>query len=738
LAKRARPGKGTRDGGGGPAPRGRRQHRGGKHARLRAKSDATDARKAGANARKGRVQNAREAIVREIRSPGIDGQRLIAEERDGERWEIECLGEPVEVGARISFSALVPEGERQGQMIRLVDEKRSNWLCTLERSPQGLRLVPFGGLDATNLVLSEGDSKGAENRSRVLVVALERPASSTRRDKETTRSRSNRSQSGAGRTAQIAVRVVKIFGPAFEPDSDHAALVWKHRLATDFSRRSRLEAAEIGEALEPKELERRLDLRHLPFVTIDPASARDHDDAVFAESRQRTPLAIVDESGKPRSNPKGLNESTWTHRLWIAIADVSHFVQAGGWIDAEARRRGNSVYFPDRSIPMLPARLSSDLCSLRAGVDRLAVVVELRLAAGGHVADALFHEAVVRSHAGLTYEEASDWLSQDPEPESADAPDWGSSLRCLDEIALALSRNRREAGALTLELPEIEIVLGEDQRPVDARVRTRNRAHGLVEEAMLAANRAVARALDNAQRETIHRVHPEPSGQKLAALAVLLDQLGLATEGDLAEPGVLAKILENVKGMPSEERVHVAALRSMSQARYEPVSRGHYALRFDHYLHFTSPIRRYADLEVHRALKHMLRDQSASPVESGGGPNTAARLAIWLSGRERVATEVERDAQAMACCSLMSERLGEHFAAQVTGATEFGLFVRLEAPSASGLVPMRALDGYWTYDPEREVLQAERSGRRIGLGDRISVRLREVDPDRIRITFALA
>jgi len=533
------------------------------------------------------------------------------------------------------------------------------------------------------------------------------------------------------------VRVVEILGMPFEPDSDHRALVWKHRLTTGFTRRGRLEMEEIEEILPAKELERRVDLRHLPFITIDPASARDHDDAVYAERRPRDPVALVDSSGDHRSNEKSPSRATWTHRLWVAIADVSHFVEQGGWIDAEARRRGNSFYFPDRSIPMLPERLSSDLCSLRPEVDRLAMVVELRMAADGRVADALFHEAVVRSRAGLAYEEAARWLAEGGEAASPESLVWGDSLRCLDEIADALSQNRRKAGAIALELPEVEIMLDDEGRPLDARMRGRNRAHLLIEEAMLAANRAVARTLDFADREAIHRVHPPPTGQKLAALSNLLDRLGVGVGGDLALPGVLAKVLEDVKGMPSEERIHVAALRSMSQARYDAESRGHYALRFEHYVHFTSPIRRYADLEVHRALKHLIRGEPSPCVAKEKTSDVAARLAIWLSGRERVATEVERDAEALACCAIMSGREGELFEARVTGATEYGLFVRLESPTTSGLVPMRTLDGYWTHDPEEEALIGERSGMRIGLGDPIIVRLLEVNADRIRIAFQL-
>ena len=624
-------------------------------------------------------------------------------------------------------------------MVRLLDTKRASWVCTLRRGPSGIRLTPFGGVIMPELQLAEIDSKHALEGTRVLVAPLEEGQGSRAKGKTKRASR--------GRSKALRVRVVQVLGMPFEPDSDHRALVWKHRLTTRFSRRARLEVETIDAGLSASELDRRVDLRHLPFITIDPASARDHDDAVFAESRPAQGLSLVPDPGASGSKSVKEGRGKWTRRLWVAIADVSHFVSPGGWVDAEARRRGNSFYFPDRSIPMLPERLSSDLCSLREGVDRLVLVAELRLDAKGAVADALFHEAVIRSYASLSYEEAAQWLAsqagsaqRSPGEGVGEGEDvaWGDSLQCLAEVAESLSRARVAAGALSLELPEIEIEVDESGRPKDARLRTRNPAHGLIEEAMLCANRAVARKLDSVQRDAIHRSHPPPSPQKLAGLSNLLNRLGLVVEEELDAPGVLAKLLQDVKGQPSEEQIHVAVLRSMSQARYEAESRGHYALRFDHYVHFTSPIRRYADLEIHRVLKSVIRGESVGRSGSSEKQSLAARLSIWLSGRERVATEVEREAQAMACCSLMNGREGEIFEAAVTGATEFGLFVRLDAPAASGLVPMRALDGYWTYDPDDESLIGERSGRRIGLGDRLAVELVEVDADRSRISFRLA
>jgi ribonuclease R len=658
---------------------------------------------------------------------------VIVEDRSGRRWRVECPGDPLEIGARILFEPLAGAEPREtkrgvlapGEMVRLLEARRSEWVCTLHGLGARLRPIPFGGLPAPELDLAARDAGEARVGERVVVAPAPRKGRTAgRRERR-------------GRRA-LPVRVVERLGQAGEPEADHRALVWKHRLATRFPRRARLEAAAIEESPCAAETARRLDLRALPFMTIDPASARDHDDAVYAEKRATPDLEPVRSEPQPAAEGTAGVGRSWARRLWVAIADVAHFVPRGSAIDSEARRRGNSIYFPDRAIPMLPETLSSGVCSLRPEVDRLAMVVELRLSADGRVADALFHEAVIRSRARLSYEEAADWLDGS-EVGPGPAPVWGDSLRCLDEIASGLMEARRQSGAIELELPELEVRVDASGRPVDCALRERNRAHVLIEEAMLAANRAVARALDRARRPTIHRGHAPPSPTRLATLASLAERLGLSGSPDAweaSDPRLLTALLEESAGTPMQERVHMAALRSMSQARYEPDPKGHYALQFDHYLHFTSPIRRYADLEVHRALKHWLKDASERAEGAREVHERNARLAIWLSGRERLAVDVEREAQALACCALLRGREGERFRASVTGVAEVGLFVRLDAPAASGLVPMSRMAGFWSFDAEEEELVQTHSGARIGLGERLEVRLVTVDLDRGRLAFA--
>ncbi len=683
--------------------------------------------------------------MREAGTPSVAGQSLVVEDREGDRWSVDCLGEPVEAGARITFEAVGSISARHGEHVRVLDSARSDFVCRLHVDGRGargrLRLVPFGGVETPLLELARNDLGDARDGDRVLVTPV---GSSKSRGGD---------RSGAGRAPRPAsrrrlrVRMVEVLGQAGEPAADHAAIVWKHRLPTDFSRRARLEAEAIASEEGSEAIDGRRDLRHLPFVTIDPASARDHDDAVFAEQRRASPALRVESRDAPpaRSSVRGGGRETgWSRTLWVAIADVSHYVREGSFLDAEARRRGNSFYLPGRSIPMLPDVLSSDLCSLRAGVDRLALVVELRIDAGGVVLDAVFHEAVIRSRAGLAYEAVADWLetSQGADPKEPETdPEWAASLRCLDEIATGLARERERAGSLALELPEIEVIVDREGRPVDARSRPRNRAHVLIEEAMLAANRAVARALDRADRPAIHRVHPPPPPHRLDALGERFERAGIELTGELDEPGVLAAALEAARGTASEERLHMAALRAMSQAHYAAESGGHYALRFEHYVHFTSPIRRYADLEVHRSMRRAIRGES-SPRRAGAQhageskpADSAEGLAIWLSGRERLAVDAERDADALACCALMAGREDERFRGRVVAATEFGLFIRLEAPGVEGLVPIRSLEGHWEVVDDGEALVSQGLRKRIEVGAPIDVRLVAVDQDLARLAF---
>jgi ribonuclease R len=446
----------------------------------------------------------------------------------------------------------------------------------------------------------------------------------------------------------------------------------------------------------------RLDLTSLPFVTIDPARARDHDDAVFAE-------------------PDGAGV-----RLWVAIADVAHFVPPRSALDREARRRGTSVYLPDRVVPMLPEALSGDLCSLRPDVERLAVAVELAIAPDGEARTRRIAPARIRSHARLSYEEAATRMAQ-----ARPRGDVGRSLAALARAAGWLRAHRLAAGSLDLDLTEPEPRVDAAGRVLSIGPAPRTQAHRAIEDAMLAANRAVARRLLDAGWPAIHRVHEPPDPDVLAALEPVLASLGLWSSrrrrapeaGDL--PALAAAARE--RGAPAP--VHALLVRALRQARYSDASLAHFALGFEHYLHFTSPIRRYADLVVHRLLKAQL----------GGArrPRGAlAELADHLSRRERAAAAAEYQALDWKRAALLLGREGDVFDGRVSAVAPPGIFVTLDEVCGDGLVPAYALRRGARLDLRAMTVRRGRS--RLRLGDAVRVRLVGVDPARGRFRLALA
>jgi ribonuclease R len=420
-------------------------------------------------------------------------------------------------------------------------------------------------------------------------------------------------------------------------------------------------------------------------------------------------------------------------RLWVAIADVAHYVAPGSPLDREALRRGNSVYFPDRAIPMLPEALSGDLCSLRPGVDRLVLVAELTVAPSGDASLRRLATGVIRSRARLVYEEAARVMEGGP-PAKELGREVGEQLRGLRRVAESLLARRGAAGSIDFDLPSAEIVLGDEAQPVDIVETPRTVAHRAIEEAMLAANRAVAEALDAAGLPAIHRNHEKPAPEDLETLRELLEGLGLLPAGALREisPAEIARALRSAAGRPEERLVHQVALRSMRQARYEVEVRGHFALAFRHYAHFTSPIRRYADLTVHRSVKALLG--------LGGETADAAWLravAARLSWRERVAMEAEREMVEIKKCVFLAAHVGETHAGTVSGVARHGLYVTLEAFFVEGLVHTSRLPGRFELDERAHALVARGSRRRLRLGDRLRVRVDASDPVRGRIDFSL-
>ena len=520
------------------------------------------------------------------------------------------------------------------------------------------------------------------------------------------------------RTSAPVVTLERRVGSADELDLNVEAVVASFGLPGDFPA-SALAQARTIEARVADELARnpsRRDLRETLCVTVDPVDARDFDDAVGA-----------------RRLPDGGFE------LSVHIADVSHYVGADTPIDNEAKRRTCSAYLVDRVIPMLPERLSNDVCSLRPGEDRLAMSVTMRLDARGNVTGARMARSAIRSAARLDYDTVDEVLlgrAAAPTEEIAEL------LRTLDEIRALRERVRRDRGAVDFETVEARVTLDEAGAPTGVSVRRRTRATGLIEEAMLLANECVARRLAEREMPAAYRVHERPAPEDLRATLRPLDELGLldaeTSAGLLAgDPFAIRRVLERAHGADGEQLANALLLRAQRRAVYLPVNEGHYALGAPAYCHFTSPIRRYPDVLVHRALGALVDGRPDGP-EMRSQATVLPQLCRTCSERERAADAASRASQKIKMAELFSTRVGERFGGVITGCERFGLFVTLDETYAEGLVPVRALGGEWfTYDEARMTLTGEESGEVWGLGRRVSVEVTGVNVARGQIDLAL-
>jgi ribonuclease R len=501
------------------------------------------------------------------------------------------------------------------------------------------------------------------------------------------------------------------------------------------------EARKLKPQVEEKDKEHRVDLRHLPFVTIDGEDARDFDDAVYCEKN---------------SSRWKLFSGGW--KLYVAIADVSHYVKVGSALDEEASRRGNSVYFPERVVPMLPEELSNGLCSLNPHVDRLAMVCEMSMSKSGELVDYQFYEAVIHSHARLTYNKVSYMLEQ---PKSSE----GKALReeyqevlphlkqlyALYQVLLAA---RHERGAIDFETQETRIVFGEGRKIAEIRPTQRNDAHKLIEECMLAANVATARFMLDHSMPSLYRVHDGPPPERVEKLKAFLGELGLALhkgkQGPV--PKDYQKLLAGIQGRPDFHLIQTVMLRSLSQAVYSADNNGHFGLNYEAYTHFTSPIRRYPDLLVHRAIRSVIRSKRETKHVQRAGAASMPKARIYpydeaaleklgeqCSMTERRADEATRDVVNWLKCEFMQDRVGETFEGVITAATGFGIFVELKDIYVEGLVHVTALPGdYYHFDPVHHRLSGERSGRSFRLGDSVEVKVMRVDLDERKIEFELS
>ena len=576
------------------------------------------------------------------------------------------------------------DGSYEARTIRRIEVSPRRVLgIYAEVAGQG-RLVPTDKRARHEYVVERADSRGA--RPGELIAAEIKGAG-------------HRGASLGLKRAVIRERLGRID----EPRAISLIAIHDHGIPTDFAD----DALAAAREARPERLGSRVDLRDLPLVTIDPEDARDHDDAVWA--------APDDDPG----NPGG-----WL--VVVAIADVAHYVRSGKALDRAARERGNSVYFPDRVVPMLPERLSNHLCSLRQGADRPCLAVRMWFDARGTRLRHRFLRAFMRSAASLTYSQAQS--ARDGAPDDKLRALMGTVIEPLYGAYGALRQARARRQPLEIDLPERRITLDDAGRVTAIAPRQRHDAHRLVEEFMIQANVAAAETLAERRRACVYRVHEPPDPEKVRLLRDYLASLGLRLKrGPATGPGMFNAVLREAAGTPRAQVISEVVLRTQSQAVYTPDNLGHYGLALRRYAHFTSPIRRYADILVHRALAAALDLGGGEPGD--GEPGDLREISRHISHTERRAALAERDSKDRYLAAFMADRIGATFTGRITGVTRFGLFITLDESGADGLVPMRNLaDDYYVHDQRRHALVGKRTANEYRLGTAVEVRLAEADP----------
>jgi len=575
------------------------------------------------------------------------------------------------------------KGRREGMIVEIIEHANQTILGRLHME-DGLGWVqPNNNRIAQDIFIPQDGLLDAEEGQIVMVEVIHQPTK---------------------RSSAIG-KIIEVVGDYLAPGMEIDSAIHAYDIPNEWPQELLDQLDAIPDEVTQEDKEGRKDLRSLPLVTIDGADSKDFDDAVFAKRRK----------------------NGW--RLVVAIADVSHYVKEGTPLDKEAYERGNSVYFPQKVVPMLPEKLSNDLCSLNPNVDRLCMVCDMSIDNDGKLERTQFYDAVMNSKARLTYDQVHEMLTDKGSEHRKTFEDIVPNVEDLNDLYQILKQARSERGALEFETTETRIVFDE-QRKIEKIVPVvRNEAHKLIEEFMLMANVATARYLKWHKIPMLYRVHEKPSEERLKNLRTFLGDFGLTLEGgDDPDANDYAAITEAVKGQPHEHLVGTVLLRSMNQAVYQPDNLGHFGLNYEYYAHFTSPIRRYPDLLIHRAIRFAWTKQDVSQFKYSEKDMKA--LGEHCSGTERRADEATRDAVTFLKCEFLSHRLGEEYDAVVTAATNFGLFVELEPLYVEGLVHITELgEDYFHYDASRHCLKGERTGKVYRLGDKLRVQVAQVNLD---------
>ncbi|WP_210395872.1 ribonuclease R [Motiliproteus sediminis] len=627
----------------------------------------------------------------------------------------------------VRISGLDHRGREEAKIVEVL-ERNTKQLVGRLRVDQGICiLLPENNRISNEILIADDDRRGAEDGQYVLAEITQY----------------------ADRVSMIRARVVEVLGDHMAPGMEIDVAIRNHDIPHVWPTAVTQAASKLGAEVAEADKANRIDLRNTPLVTIDGEDARDFDDAVYAEAR------------------KG---GGW--RLFVAIADVSHYVTPGSALDQEAENRATSVYFPGQVVPMLPEALSNGLCSLNPDVDRLAMVCEMTISARGNLSSYCFYEAVIRSHARLTYTQVGALL-EEPESETGqqligDHEALVPHLIELHSLYKALRRARYERGAIDFETTETKIQFGQERKIERIVPVVRNDAHKLIEECMLCANVATARFLQKLKIPALYRVHEGPKAKKLESLRTFLGELGLDLGGgDKPTPAHYDKLLSSIGERPDAHVVQTMMLRSLSQAVYTPDNQGHFGLSYPAYAHFTSPIRRYPDLLVHRAIRSVIHSpesgglltramksvtgRGSDPVRRlKGAPvqepaksypyDMAAMVALGehCSMAERRADAASWDVQAWLKCEYMQDCIGNEFVGVVNGVTNFGLFVELKDIYVEGLIHVTALAGdYYHFDAAKQRLTGERTRVSYRLGDELLVKVVRVDLDERKIDFEL-